>query len=170
MFKMIGAVLTLLSSSALGFCFCEELVQKQGTLQKLMEMMEYISGRILVECDSLSDAFRHTAERVEEPYAAFLHQVSDRMGGEEGITLSRIWQEEAQHLEPVIGREETEELSKCMGQTGFSDKTQQSGCLRQYCEYLRKKTEEIERTKAEKCKVYKAIGIMAGALCVIILW
>jgi len=170
MFKIIGALLTLTASSALGICFCEDLASRQKILGELLQMMNYISDRITVECDSLADAFLHTAGRLEEPYAGFLRQVSSRMEGDEGIPLDRIWQEEAERLKDVVGRRETEELQTCMGQTGFADKTQQTDYIGQYCQYLEKELAEIEKTKAEKGKVYKTIGIMTGILCVVILW
>lgn len=170
MFKVIGACLTIFASSALGFCYCDEFREKQQTLKNLLHMMEYISNRILVECDCLSDAFLHTAKRMEEPYALFLNQVSKRMMGEEGITLKQIWQEEVVGLESTIGREELDVLKECMGQTGFHDKKQQTGYIQEYVKYLEEKIEEMEGTKAEKIKVYKALGIMAGFLFVIVLW
>lgn len=170
MFKMIGALLVLVASSAFGFCLCEEFEQKQEILATLLQMMQYISDRIMTECDSLSEAFIHTSARMEEPYSIFLAAVSERMDGEEGTPLARIWQEECSRLLEAIGEEETQQLLKCMDQTGFADRAQQTGQIGRYCEYLQKKLDGMEKTKADKCKIYKTIGIMAGILCVVILW
>ena len=170
MFKVIGACLTIFASGALGFCYCDDFKEKQQTLKNLLHMMEYISNRILVECDCLADAFLHTAKRMEEPYGIFLEQVAKRMMGEEGMTLNQIWQEEAVSLENTLGREELDVFKECMGQTGFHDKKQQTGYIQEYARYLEEKIEEMERTKAEKCKIYKTLGIMAGFLFVIVLW
>lgn len=170
MFKVIGACLTIFSTVALGLCYCDDLKEKQQNLKNLLHMMEYISNRILTECDCLSDAFLHTAKRMEEPYAGFLQNVANRMMGEEGMTLTHIWQEEVLCLESTIGREEMDVLKECMGQTGFHDKKQQTGYIQEYTKYLEDKIGEIERTKGEKCKIYKTLGIMAGLLFVIVLW
>ena len=170
MFKIIGAFLTIFASCALGFCYCDDFKEKQQVLKNLLHMMEYISNRILVECDCLRDAFLHTAKRMEAPYASFLNQVSQRMMGEEGITLNQIWQEEVESLRSVIGSEELDVLRECMGQTGFHDKKQQTGYIQEYAKYLEDKIEEMEKTKTEKFKIYKMLGIMAGLLFVIVLW
>ena len=170
MFKIIGAFLTIFASSALGFCYCDDFKEKQQVLKNLLHMMGYISNRILVECDCLSDAFLHTSKRMEEPYASFLNQVSQRMMGEEGITLNQIWQEEVESLRSVIGSEELDVLRECMGQTGFHDKKQQTGYIQEYAKYLEDKIEEMEKVKTEKFKIYKMLGIMAGLLFVIVLW
>ena len=57
-----------------------------------------------------------------------------------------------------------------MGQTGFHDKKQQTGYIQEYVKYLENKIEEMEKTKEEKFKIYKSLGIMAGFLFVIVLW
>ena len=170
MFKVIGGCLTIFASTALGLCYCDEFKEKQKILKNLLHMMEYISNRIFVECDCLKDAFWHTAKRMEEPYASFLKQVSERMMGEEGITLNQIWQEEAVSLECIIGKEELAVFKECMGQTGFHDKKQQTGYIQEYEKYLEEKIEDMEKTKAEKFKIYKMLGIMTGLLFVIVLW
>lgn len=170
MFKVIGACLTLFASAALGFCYCDDLREEQQILKTLRHMMEYISNRILTECDCLADAFLHTAKRMEEPYASFLYRVAERIGGEDGMTLTKIWREEVACLENTIGKDEMEVLKECMGQTGFLDKRQQTGHIEEYTSYLENRIEEIERTKGEKCRIYKTLGIMAGFLLVIVLW
>lgn len=170
MFKMIGACLTMFASTAMGLCYCDEFKEKQDALKNLLHMMEYISNRILAECDCLTDAFLHTAKRLEAPYSTFLKNVAERMMGQEGISLAEIWSEETVCLEQVVSKVEIEALIKCMGQTGFLDKKQQISHIQEYTRYLEEKIEEMERTKNEKCKIYKTLGIMAGILFVIVLW
>lgn len=170
MFKIMGAVFVLTASSAFGFCLCEELEEKERVLKTLLKMMRYISDRIMVECDSLSEAFLHASSRMEEPYQSFLLRISERMDGEEGIPVSQIWQEETETIANEIGAKEAANLAQCMSQTGFSDKSQQMGQIDQYCKELQNKISDMEKAKAEKCKVYQALGIMTGILCVVILW
>ena len=73
-------------------------------------------------------------------------------------------------MEETIGRQTARELADCMQQTGFVDPAQQSRQIRNYCLELKKQMDELERAKEEKCKVYKAVGMLTGVLCVIILW
>lgn len=170
MLKVIGGMIVILASSGLGLSFCEDLRENQRMLKDLRQMMIYIMNRIEASCDSLAEAFIHTAKRVKKPYSLFLENVYQRMIQNEGQNIKELWEEEAVLLNKTVPEKELEILKACMGQTGFSQKNQQMQMIQEYILYLENEIQSVEKTKAEKCKVFQTLGIMAGILMVVILW
>lgn len=170
MFKVIGGVFVVIASMGLGFSFCEDLGQRRKVLSDIRQMMQYLINRIEVECDTLMEAFLHTSKRVEGPFCEFLMRVYQRMMKQEGLSIKEIWEEEAKEFECVLIPKDLENFQACMGQTGFSQKEQQIRVMAEYISCLDEEIKEMDRTKNEKCKVYKTLGIMTGILLVVILW
>lgn len=167
--KWIGLFLVLSGAGGVGFSLVGEYSMRIRMLGQIRDMMHYMNDLILYEYASLPEAFARTAQRMEEPFAAFLKKVSGQMDDFSGEDLSFLWKSNAHMLKEKLNKKDYKEFAECMQQTGFSDVKAQSRALKEYEQRLELLLHRLSEQKEEKCKLYRTLSIMSGIFVCILL-
>lgn len=168
--KWVGFLLVLSGTAGIGLSLVGEYALRIRTLSQIKNMMHYINDIVLYECASLPEAFAKTAERVEEPFSAFLKKIALQLEEFSGEDLSFLWKTNAQMVKSIVNKKDYREFEECMQQTGFSDAKAQSQALKAYEQRLELAIHKLSEQKEEKCRLYQTLGIMSGVFVCILLF
>jgi stage III sporulation protein AB len=167
--KWAGFLLMLLGSGGAGFCMAAEYMERIRRLSQIRELLQYMQELIVAECIPLPETFLRCADRVEEPFCAFLRTVSGQMDEFCGEDVALLWKNNAPLVKNVLHKKDYEGFRRCMEQTGFMDAKAQGQALRTYEQSIELQLAQLIQQKDEKCRLYQTLGIMAGIFVCILL-
>jgi stage III sporulation protein AB len=168
--KWFGFLFILAGAGGVGFSLVGEYVSRIRTLGHIRDMIHYINDFVLYEYASLPEAFSKAGDRTEEPFSEFLKTVACQMEEFSGEDISFLWKKNALKLKDVLNKKDFEEFSNCMQQTGFSQAKEQSRALKAYEQKLELELHRLSEQKEEKCKLYRALGVLTGVfVCILLL-
>lgn len=170
-FKLIGALLVIFSSGAMGFYFSNELKSRIHDLKELKKIIILLRGDIQYANTPLPEAVQALSKRHSGGYKKFLHNVGKRLLELNGVSFSVIWNEAAQqYLQNTSLVKEDFELLNQLGESiGYLDKNMQINTLDLYLAQVEEKIGELSQTVKEKSYLYNSLGLMGGIFITIIL-
>lgn len=169
--KIIGSLFLISSAAAIGFLKSEELNERVKLLEELKRMMVLLQGELRFHRAELSEAFENIAERVEEPFAAFLKGTAAQLEKREKGGLEVVWRDNLQQLlkEDGFQRSDVELLELLGNSLGYLDLTMQT----EHLNLTILRTEEVigqaKNQQEKKGKLYQTMGITAGALLTLLI-
>jgi len=171
MLKAIGAVMIMASATGIGLSFSADLKKHCMELRILKQLIYMLRGEIKYTKTPLPEAFLHMAVRLPEPFAGFLRETAEEMGGMDGRGFGELWREQirkclsATHLK----REEKEQLGDLGDVLGYLDLEMQLSSIELYLERLEICIRDAQEAIATKQKVYQSLGVAGGIFLVILL-
>lgn len=171
MYRFIGGLLIVMSTTGAGFLYGREL---QGYLENLLEIREIlylIKGEMEYSGMPLGEIFARTAGKVKEPYRTWLCGMQRRMSRREDVSFQKIWKDGIDtylaelHLKQkhVI---RLKELGMGMGQ---NDRNSEGKYFQLHLERLEKEIEIMREGLASKKRIGNCLGVMSGIFLIIIL-
>ncbi len=170
MLKIAGAGLILVTAIILGLQMKQGLWEHVRQLIGLKEMLQMLSGEISYAKTPLTEAFRHVALRVKEPFCWLLVEVADSMEREREKTLYEIWEKAVKHQRRNISFSE-EELAILSGvgeNFGYLDIQMQLNHLALYIQQTEDKIVQAQQELAVKQKLYQSLSVMSGLLLILL--
>lgn len=170
MFKIIGCICLMIGISGYGISLVAEYEMHLLALKQIEEMMTILSGYVSYERDTLTEAFRNSAKRVEGNSRVFLTKIVDRMAQQTGCSIAQIWREESVTWEEALTEEEMDRFGNLFEQSGYLERNMQLHNLEKYKQELKEQIDELEEKKEGKMRVYYASTVMGGLFFCILLW
>lgn len=93
MTKLIGAILVVSSSSALGFYFSNELITRINNLKEIKKILILLRGDIQYANTALPEAIQALSRRHNGVYKRFLKNLSEKLLELKGKSFALIWRE-----------------------------------------------------------------------------
>lgn len=168
--RIIGGVLFLMGSIGMGIYQTIEYENGIEIRRQAVEMLRYLIDQIQVENASLTESICKVSVRLTGVFGEVLQQIQKRNNLNDGYPLSKIWESEMTRVGTCLTKEETNQLSHLLDQTGFYDAQTQLRKLKMALEELTGKIKEMEKQKETKCRLYQSIGVMGGGFVIILLW
>ena len=170
-FKIIGVVLILSSSCAIGFRLSSDLGKRIEDLKSLKKIILMLRGEIKYNNSTLAEAFEVIGSRIKEPYRIFFQSTGTELNKLSGQTFFEIWKEMIYiHLEPTKLLEKDKKRLESIGENlGYLDKEMQLGTIDLYLEHLELEIEEAHKNLNNNGRLYKCLGIMGGILITLII-
>lgn len=168
--RILGGLLLLFSGVLLGFekSFCyEDCIEN---LKLLSETIEFLIGQIQTESATLPEAICRVSFRQDGPIGEILQNISKKYEQNEGKELFFIWQEEMKELPLKLPTKIANTWVHLFDQTGFYDRKGQLLQLMNAEETIRQETEDMEKQKKDKCRLYRSMGFMVSLFFIILLW
>lgn len=167
--KLIAGTCVMTGAVGFGLALCGELGSEIAHLKRQKELLLYIIGEITYLHRPLTEILRIAAERMGEPYAAFLMDTSAQLDARNGRTLSEIWSENL----VLIGRDTIpkeafyymERMGTCFGCEG--DKMQVER-FRLFERELDEKIAALSAKRREDSRLINALSALTGVLCIVL--
>lgn len=171
MLKLTGAVLLFCSCSGLGFLKSRRYRGRITQLAELIHIMGFIKGEISFAVSTLPEAMERISGKTSEPFAGFLHVLSERMRQYSGEDFSHILGELMGEMlkDTYLDKEDLEEFYQTACNLGYLDKEMQIHMLEQYLKEQEEKIRTLRTQLPEKMKLFCSLGILAGAFLIILL-
>ncbi len=175
-FRVIGAFFVILASTGIGLYFGSNLKDRLEKLQMLKQQFTAIKSDIGYSKTTFPEAMQHMAEKLSGSrecyeFANFYEELSKQLIERSGISLREIWENAVEkHLKKTtLTASDLQLLSSLGGQFGGLDRDMQ---LKTIDLYLARLEEDriLEVQKAgEKMRLYRTLGLLAGAFLVVVM-
>lgn len=162
--KIIGLILLTASCTGYGYYKSMEYRRRLEQVQELRKIIFLLSGEIACRKTPLAEACQMLAARSEKPYGNWLWTLYASMTRDKKIPFCKIWEEAAEQLFTSISLPEAEqnELKRLGKKLGSSDGKMQEQALNWYGTQLEELESAYRMTLAEKQKLCRSLGILAG--------
>lgn len=171
MLKIIGMICIICSTSGIGFLKGHELIHRLEQLRCLQKFILMLRGEIQYVQTPLPEALYQISRKVETPIKEFLDNVSKELEIKRGQGMRETW-EKRMKLDlqnTFLLGEDLEEFQKLGNQLGYLDKEMQVGTLNLYLEQLEVKIKRLDDSVQGSVKLYRSLGMLAGAFVAVLM-
>lgn len=169
--KILGAILTIFSCSALGFYFSNEMNVRVKQLRELKKYVTILRGDIRYGGTPLPEAISNLASRSPGAYQSFLKNVSEQLYQSKGGTFSEIWGRcvWSDLKNTSLTGNDKEGLIRFGDTLGYMDREMQVNTIDLYLNQLQEEINDQASVAKERTKLYNVLGIMAGIFITIVM-
>ena len=157
--KLVAGTCVMTGAVGFGLALCGELSSEISHLKKQKELLLYVIGEITYLHRPASEILHMAAERMGEPYAAFLSSTSAQLEERTGRTLAELWNENIACLkESDIPKEALRymvRMGACFGCEG--DKMQ-----------IDERISVLSAKRSENSRLISALSALTGVLCIVL--
>lgn len=168
--KAIGCILTVMSSTIIGYSMAEKYPKRLEELRALQAGLQILETEISFSVNPLPEAFKKISMQGPETVRMIFRHASDLLQQKIGLTAQEAWVESVNKMYKQLHLEEEDlKIVLAFGNSlGCSDRENQIKHIRFIGVQLaaQEKKAEMERERNEK--LYKNIGILIGLLIAII--
>ena len=166
--KWIGAVLVLAGCGYFGFHIAAVSVAEERALRKLIGILDYMSSELQYRLTPLPDLCRQAAGETSGKLAKLLLAFSDELESQIAPDVKSCMNAAIFRCPglPEMTRKCFIQLGSSMGRFDLSGQISALESVRQSC---RRNLEILESGKDSRLRMYKTLGICAGAAIVILL-
>lgn len=172
--KIIGALLILVSSAAMGMNYGRNLRIHLEELRYLRQIFLMLAGQLKYTKDPIPDVFLETAARVKQPYAGFFREVYKAFDRQRTVNFPAWFQEEAKKClesyrkEKRLTEEEWDLFLSLGEQTGYMDVEMQIGMLLSGVEDWDRKIRKTEEEIGPKQRIGNCLGVLLGVFLTVL--
>lgn len=169
--KVLGAILTITSCTALGFYFSSELNTRLRQLRDWKKYIMILRGDIQYGGTPLPEAIGSLARRSPGVFRMFLEKVSEELFKGSGGTFSEIWRQCVNLYLKNTSLTETDKegIIRLGDNLGYLDREMQVNTIDLYLTQLQEEIKEQSIVAKERSKLYNILGIMAGLFITIVM-
>lgn len=169
--KVVGCVLVITSSTAMGFFFSNEMKCRIEGLRELKKLIGLLRGDIRYASTPLPEAISALYRRHTGSFNPFFRYVSEKLQELSGLTFSEVWKQavERELLDTSLTKKDKLNLIHFGENLGYLDKDMQMNTLDLYLSQLEDEIADLSKTVKEKTYLYNSLGIMAGVFISIIM-
>lgn len=169
--KLIGGMLLIGSSAAIGCMKAEELTTRVKMLTEWKRMLMLLQGELRFHRATLSESFENVAERVETPIREFLRQTAEKMQGMDPGGFEKAWSENGSLLLLKDGflKEDGQLLEILKNSLGYLDLTMQTETLNLAVLQTEDALQRAKELRDRKGKLYQTMGVTAGAILTLLI-
>ena len=171
MLKAAGALLVILSCTAMGYGKSLNYSKRLRELEEIQKMVYFLLGEITYRREALPEAMVRVADKIRPPLSQFLREVSKAAKEYQGERFSRIFALKAREYlkDTSLTKGDLEELVRLGEDLGYMDITMQENTINLYLEELKGEISQTRQEAPARKKLYQALGLMAGMFLAILL-
>ena len=171
LFKLIGSIIVLASTSFLGYVLSRDCSKRPQQLRELQGLLQIFENEVSFLSNLLVDAFKKIYSLSKSDAAIFFKRTVQLLEMNNGFSSVEAW--EAAVKECIKGtalNKEDEAILASFGKMlGNSDLEGQIKNIRLTLNQLKLQEQKAEATKTKNEAMYKRLGVLAGIAIVIVL-
>jgi len=170
--SIVGAVVILVSCTALGFYFAAQEKFRVHDLQEFKKALMILSSEIEHMRTPLPLACANIAKRTNDPVSALFGQFSDLLSNETGETAYQLWLQtlNGQKKRSYLAAEDWDALEGFGKTLGYLDKQMQQSAIACTVDYIDEKVTGLQTQSDKNSRMYRSLGVIGGLLLVVVLW
>lgn len=172
MVKIIGIMLIIASTSALGIKLSDNLKYRIEDLEELKKFMIMLRGEIMYNVASVSEGMKRIKSRLRMPYTELIDRVVNELGEHNGKSFSDIWKSGVQVFEETgnsLTKSDVERLIGFGNDFGSPHKEIQLKSFDMYIDELENTISDARKKNTDNSKMYKSLGVLSGIVIVILI-
>jgi len=170
--KLLGAMMIMAAGAMLGFGQARRLRERPAELRRLVMMLQQLETEIEYGCTPLPEALGKFARPDRQALSEMMAGIASllRRGG--GVTVEEAWRLSVDEYWPCtsMNREDREIFVQLGTVLGTSDREDQLKHLRLTAALLKEREAEAAEERRKYEKMWKSLGLLGGALIVVILY
>lgn len=168
--KIAGLICMIAGGVGVGYSMSVQVGRRYHQLQELQRMAAFLMGEITYANTPLPEALKHTAQRMEEPFASFLEELVKEMMKFPSGTFAELF-EQSVYLclgASSLEKKDLEMLCHMGASLGYLDRQMQIRTLQLYETELKQEVMNTYESMPGRQKLYQTLGIMGGLFLVIL--
>lgn len=170
MLKILGIVLVVAASSAVGFGFAANVRAQAQQLLELTGALEYMKNEISYRLTPLPELFALLQRPNDKAVGAFFGRLAQQMTQNPAASVQGVFRDALQKTPLALSQNARQTLLELSMSLGKFDAAGQVSAIELAASRLRQELQALESRRRERCRSYETIGVCAGlALAVILL-
>ncbi|MEW9699141.1 stage III sporulation protein SpoIIIAB [Paenibacillus sp. SI8] len=172
MLKFIGAVLLIGAAALLGFLQAAQYARRPKQIRLLISALQRMETEIIYALTPLPEAFASLSRQLAEPLSSLFRLTSERLLGQIGVSTSEIWRQTVKEVwkRTSLKQAEQEVVLQLGSVLGLTDRGDQVKHLRLAISQLQSEETESRDEQRRYEKMWKSLGVLIGALIVIVMY
>jgi stage III sporulation protein AB len=172
MLNMIGAVIVLLAGALLGFYQAAQYANRPKQIRQLIQAMQRLETEINYGFTPLPDALERISRSISEPAASMFRISAEQLILNNGISTTDSWGHViTNHWKRTSMRQTEMDIMLQLGTTlGISDRHDQIKHIHLAANQLQGEEETAKEDQQRYEKMWKSLGVLGGALIVILMY
>lgn len=169
--KIIGGIVLIGSSAAIGYLKAEELTTRVKMLTEWKRMLVLLQGELRFHRATLSESFENVADRVKQPIRDFLRQTAGKINAMDQGGFEKVWSETGKQLLLKDGflKEDGQLLETLKSSLGYLDLTMQTETLNLAILQTEDAIQYAKEQQKVKGKLYQTMGVTVGAILTLLI-
>lgn len=172
MLNIIGAVIILVAGTLIGFYRAAQYADRPKQIRQLIQSIQRLETEINYGFTPLPKALKRISRSTQGPVSNLFEQAATRLSQNDGLTTKESWQQIMDEEWSSTAMNVTEkEIMLQLGSTlGISDRNDQLKHLRLASNQLQSEEFTAKEEQIRYEKMCKSLGVLSGALIVIIMY
>ncbi|ADL08076.1 stage III sporulation protein SpoIIIAB [Thermosediminibacter oceani] len=172
LFKILGAILVIFSSTMIGFIIAGYYQQRPRTLRNLQQALSMLETEIDYGQTPLPEALKNVSRSCDPEISKFLERVRQLLLSIEGFTAGEAWEKSLREFRSQFPLQESDfEILTSFGKyLGSSDKDDQIRNLKLTLSQLRQQEVLAVEEKQKNEKMWRYLGVLTGLTVVLLLY
>ncbi|WP_281886652.1 stage III sporulation protein SpoIIIAB [Paenibacillus sp. YYML68] len=172
MLKLVGAAMILLAGTLLGFYQASQLARRPRQISDLIRLLQRLETEIVYGFTPLAAALRTSSQTCSTAVGTLFAAAAEALGRSEGRPVQAIWQETMRERWRELSLKQGEqEIMLQLGTTlGLTDRDDQVKHLRLAISQLQGEHERAKDEQQRYERMWKSLGVLMGALVVILMY
>lgn len=167
--KFVAGICVMSGALGFGLALCGELGSEIAHLKRQKELLLYMIGEITYLHRPIAEILSIAAERMEEPYAAFLADTSAQLDFRGGLALAELWNRNVALIKKDAVPKEALYYLKRMGTCfGCEGDKMQVERFRLFERELDEKIAVLSAKRREDSRLINALSALTGVLCIVL--
>lgn len=172
MIKIVGMILIIASTSALGKKLSDNLSYRIRDLEELKKLMIMLRGEIMYNVASVSEGLRRVKSRCGDTFVEMIDKVITELSEHNGKSFSDIWKEGVSALDKSSNSFNKNDMDRLIGfgnDFGSPHKEIQLKSFDMYIDELENTISDARKKNTDNSKMYKSLGVLSGIVIVILI-
>jgi stage III sporulation protein AB len=171
MFKLIGSLMVIVSSSILGYLASKEYSKRPSQLRELQVLMQIFENEISFLSSVLGNAFESIYKAGKSEVREFFYDTVNNLEGNSGYGAFKAWEKAVKdNIKRTSLNKEDEEILLQFGKIlGSTDKDGQISNIRHVVSQLKLQEQKAEDMRKKNEDMCRKLGLLGGIAIVIVL-
>lgn len=172
MLKFVGGVLIFGAAAMFGFLQAAHYVRRPKQIRLLINALGRMETEIAYALTPLPEAFSSLSKQVAEPLSSLFRLMSERLLTSSGESTRELWQKTVSEVwtRTSMRQPEQEVILQLGPVLGLSDQSDQIKHLRLAIAQLQSEETDARDEQQRYEKMWKSLGVLIGALIVILMF
>ncbi|MBP1962103.1 stage III sporulation protein SpoIIIAB [Paenibacillus aceris] len=172
MLKFVGGVLIISAATLYGFLQAAHYVRRPKQIRLLISALGRMETEITYALTPLPEAFASLGKQVAEPLSSLFRLTSERLSANDGTSTREIWHRSVKEVwaRTSMKQAEQEVVLQLGSVLGVTDRSDQIKHLRLAISQLQAEETESREEQRRYEKMWKSLGVLIGALIVILMY
>jgi len=171
MVRIAGAVFVVAGCTGMGLWLGRGIRRRVDELNEVKKTAILLRGEIRYSLAPLPEAIGRIALKAKPPLTEYLQEIYQELSAMEGKSFSEIWTRNTENFlsGSYLKPEDLNIIIDLGTKLGYLDKEMQLGAIDLFLDQLGQIIDEQVRVMPAKQKIYNYLGVLCGALIVILL-